>query len=117
MELKEFVKSVLVDVVNAVEETRKESSRDMHLDSGKEQRTVEFDIAVTVEDITGGKGKAGIKVFQLIEGGGEISKEAKNSSVSRIKFGVYVDTCTKEETAEQNRQFKQLNSDYSNSAR
>ena len=59
MELKEFVKSVLKDVVDAVEETRYESSRDMHLDSGKEQRTVEFDIAVTVEDNTRGSGKAG----------------------------------------------------------
>ncbi|MDP2909791.1 MAG: hypothetical protein Q8N69_01840, partial [bacterium] len=108
MELKEFVKSVLIDVVNAVEETRKESSRDMHLDGGKEQRTVEFDIAVTVEDSTAGKGKAGIKVFQLIEGGGEVSKEAKNSSESRIKFGVYIDTWTKEETVENNRQFDRL---------
>ena len=117
MDLKEFVKSVLMDVVNAVEETRKESSRDMHLDSGKEQRTVEFDIAVTVEDITEGKGKAGIKVFQLIEGGGEISKEAKNSSVSRIKFGVYVDTWTKEETIDRDRQFEQLNHENLNPAR
>ena len=95
MELKEFVKSVLKDVVDAVEETRKESSRDMHLNAGKDERTVEFDIAVTVEDVTGGTGKAGIKVFSVIEGGGELSKELKNSSASRIKFGVYVDRFTK----------------------
>lgn len=97
MELKEFVKSVLKEVVDAVEETRKESSRDMHLSPGKDQKSVEFDIAVTVEDSTSGSGRAGIKVFQLIEGGGEISKEAKNSSVSRISFSVYVDTWTKQE--------------------
>ncbi len=99
MEIKEFVKSVLKDVVDAVEETRKESSRDMHLDSAKDSRTVDFDIAVTVEDSTSGAGKAGIRVFQLIEGGGEISREAKNSSISRVKFGVHIDRWTKQETA------------------
>ena len=52
MELKEFVKNVLKDLVEAVEETRVNSNRDMHLGSGKENRTVEFDIAVTVEDAT-----------------------------------------------------------------
>jgi hypothetical protein len=110
MELKEFVKSVLKDVIDAVEETRQESLRDMHLDSGKEQRTFEFDIAVTVEDATKGTGKAGIKVFQLIEGGGEISKEAKNSSISRIRFGVYVDRWTKKENATQTAELDRLNS-------
>lgn len=99
MELKQFVKSVLIDIVNAVEETRQESSRDMHLNPGIDQRTVEFDIAVTVEDATSSSGRAGIKVFQVIEGGGDISKELKNSSVSRIKFGVYIDRLTKVEEA------------------
>ncbi len=97
MELKEFVKSVLKDIVDAVEETREESSRDMRLDASKNDRTVEFDIAVTVEDGTSGKGSAGIKVFQVMSGGGEISKELKNSSVSRIKFGVHIDAWTKDE--------------------
>lgn len=97
MELKEFVKSVLKDVVDAVEETRNESSRDMYLDSGKEQRTVEFDIAVTVEDNTRGSGRAGIRVFQLIEGSGEVNSEIKNASVSRVKFGVHIDRFTKQE--------------------
>ncbi len=99
MELKEFVKSVLKDVVGAVEETRQESSRDMFLNSVGEQRTVEFDIAVTVEDSTSASGKAGIKVFSVIEGGGETLKELKNSSVSRIKFGVHIDRWTKQEQA------------------
>lgn len=97
MELKEFIKGILRDIVDAVEEARTEGSRDMYLDSGKEDRTVEFDIAVTVEDSTSGTGKAGIKVFQMIEGGGELSREAKNSSVSRICFGIHVDRWTKEE--------------------
>lgn len=101
MELKEFVKSVLKDLVEGVEEVRKESSRDMTLASHKESnQTVEFDIAVTVEDATSGTGSAGIKVFQIIEGGGEISKEMKNSSVSRVKFGVKIDPWTKDQHAQ-----------------
>lgn len=101
MDLKEFVKNVLKDLVDAVEEVRKESSRDMTLYSHKESnQTIEFDIAVTAEDSLGGTGKAGIKVFKMIEGGGEISKESKNSTVSRIKFGVHIDTLTKQEQAE-----------------
>lgn len=99
MELKEFVKSILKDVTEAVEESRGTLARDMYLDSSKDQRTVEFDIAVTVEDSTSGSGKAGIRVFKLIEGGGEVSSEQKNSSVSRIKFGVHVDRWNKQEQA------------------
>lgn len=115
MELKQFVKSVLIDVVNAVEETRKESSRDMRLDAGKDQRTVEFDIAVTVEDATTSSGKAGIKIFQVIEGGGDISKELKNSSVSRIKFGVYINSLTKDEEIVQRAEIERLNSNHQSS--
>ena len=105
MEIKQFVKSVLKDVVDAVEETRLESSRDMYLYAGKEQRTIEFDIAVTVEDSTSSSGKAGIKVFQVIEGGGDISKGLKNIAVSRIQFGVHVDRWTKSEEVAQTARF------------
>jgi hypothetical protein len=100
MELKDFIKKVLSDLVASVEEVRMESNRDMHLTSTTENRTVEFDIAVTTEDATSASGKAGIKVFQIIEGGGNMQTENKNSSVSRIKFGVYIDTLTKEEDAQ-----------------
>lgn len=100
MELKQFIKNVLKDISEAVDDVASESKRDMHLDSLKEQRTVEFDVAVTAEDVTAASGKAGVKVFSIIEGGGETSKEIKNSSVSRIKFGVYIDRFTKEENTD-----------------
>ena len=58
---------------------------------------MEFDIAVSVEDTDAKSGKAGIKVLQFAEAGGDISKETKNSTVSRIKFGINVDTATKAE--------------------
>jgi hypothetical protein len=100
MELKQFVKNVLKDLVDAVEEARNESCRGMNLTSSQDNRTVEFDIAVTVEDSIASSGKAGIKVFQIIEGGGNMSKELKNSEVSRIKFGVSIDSFTKEELSQ-----------------
>lgn len=110
MELKEFIKGVLKDITEAVEESRNSSTRDMHLDNMKDQRTVEFDVAVAAEDVTSATGKAGIKVFSLIEGGGEASKEVKNSTVSRIKFGVHVERWTKQEEAGFEAQNRALNS-------
>jgi hypothetical protein len=112
MELKQFIKSVLKDITEAVEETRTASSRDLHLDSVKDQRTVEFDVAVTAEDMTSTAGKAGVKVFSIIEGGGEAAKEVKNSTVSRIRFGVHVDRWTKQENAGFDTQNRRVNSGY-----
>ncbi|MBU2524664.1 hypothetical protein KKG71_05745 [Patescibacteria group bacterium] len=111
MEIKEFVKSVLKDLVDVVEEVRQESARDMTLTSHKESnQTVEFDIAVTAEDSIEGSGKAGIKVFQFIEGGGGVSKASKNASVSRVKFGVYIDSLTKQEKTERKERINDDNS-------
>ena len=97
MELKQFVKNVLKDLVEAVEEVRLESSRDMRLDSEDKGRTIDFDIAVAVEDAMKGEGSAGIRVFQFLEGNGGLSTELKNSTVSRVKFGVTVARWNKEE--------------------
>lgn len=98
MELKDFVKKVLVDLDSAVSDARKETERDISFTSGKDNRTVEFDIAVSVEQVDQASGKAGVKVLQFVEAGGNMSKENKNSTISRVKFGVRMDTSTKEET-------------------
>lgn len=110
MELKEFVKKVLVDVVEAVEEARSTSSRDMHLFGNSNARTIEFDVAVTVEKSSEASGKAGIKVLELIEGGGNLSKKSIDTTVSRIQFGVYVDTVTKQESEEIQSRFREQES-------
>lgn len=98
MELKDFVKKVLIDLVQGVEEARSEAVRDMKL-FDKEGRTVEFDIAVTVEDVNKNSGKAGIRVLQFIEGDADVAKETRNSTVSRVKFGILVGGLTKDEDA------------------
>lgn len=97
MELKDFVKKVLVDLDAAVSEARSETQRDVSFTDGKDQRTVEFDIAVSAEETNAKSGKAGVKVLQFAEGGGSMSKENKNSTVSRVRFGVRIDSMTKEE--------------------
>ena len=110
MELKDFVKKVLLDLVQAVEEVRNESVRDMRLSNHKDKRTVEFDIAVSAESSSGVSGKAGVRVLQFAEAGGDINKEAKNSTVSRVRFGIDIDSLTKEEDAKQMREMQALNS-------
>jgi len=109
MNLQEFVKNVLVSIDKAVGEARNETQRDIKFSDTKDQRTVEFDIAVSVEETDAKSGKAGIRVLQFAEGGGDISKENKNSTVSRIKFGVHIDPMTKEEEARQRAMIESLN--------
>jgi len=109
MNIKEFVKNILIDVDKAVEEARKETQRDISFSHTNDQRTVEFDIAVAVEENDRSSGKAGIRVLQFIEGGGDISKEYKNSTISRIKFGVYIATMTKTESIKMQNQFNNIN--------
>lgn len=98
MELKDFVSKVLVDLNEAVDEARELTSRDMKFTTGKDNRTVEFDIAVTVEDENSASGKAGIQVLRLVEAGGTVSETSKNATVSRVSFGVHIEYLTKEET-------------------
>jgi hypothetical protein len=107
MELKEFVKKVIIDLDLAVKEAGQETEYSVSFSDKKEKRTIEFDIAVTTEDIDTKSGKTGIRVLQFAEAGGKISKENKNSTVSRISFGVHVDTITKQERQVINNQFRE----------
>jgi len=50
-----------------------------------------------VEESKSTKGKAGIRVLEFVEAGGGVDYENRNSTVSRIRFGVVVDPITKEE--------------------
>ena len=97
MELKEFVKNVLIEIDEAISEARNRTNRDISFSSGKDgKRTVEFDIAVTVESENEKGGGGGIKIFSA-DVGGKVSAINKNSTVSRIYFGVDIDALTKEE--------------------
>lgn len=112
MELKEFIKKVLIDITEAVAESREKSIYDIKLRSSGEKRTIEFDIAVSVEQNKTKEGGAGIKVLQFLEAGGQIGNEVKNSTVSRIKFGVHVNESNKDEETRfdaENKQWEEQN--------
>ncbi len=99
MNLKDFVKNVLVDINSAVDEARGTTTREITFSEKDNARTVEFDIAVSAEETDQKSGKAGIKVLQFAEAGGNLSQESKNSTVSRIVFGLRISPSTKAEQA------------------
>lgn len=101
MELKEFVKKVIIDLDKAISEANNETDRSIRFKGIKEQRTaVEFDVAVTVETVNSTEGGGQIKVWGIGQAGGEISKEFKNSTVSRVSFGVDISELTKKEDSD-----------------
>src|SRR3989338_696007 len=111
MELKDFVKKVIIDLDQAISEANKETEREIRFKGVKEQRTaVEFDVAVTVESTVTGKGGGEIKVWGIGQIGATGSIESKNSTVSRVSFGVDISESTKKEKTEEisriNNQFK-----------
>ena len=91
MDLESFVKTTIIQIIKAVKESSKELDlgEEIFVGTRADKRCIEFDVAVSAEEGDVKKGKAGIRVLQFIEGGGELSKEVKNSTVSRIQFGVY----------------------------
>jgi hypothetical protein len=112
MDLKEFVKKVIMDLDQAVSEANQETKREVRFKGVKEQRTaLEFDVAVTVEATESGKAGGEIKVWGIGEAGASGTTELKNSTVSRVSFGIDIGEYTKVERAEQSArlsgQFKQ----------
>ncbi|MDO8463449.1 MAG: hypothetical protein Q7S96_04245 [bacterium] len=101
MELKDFVQRVLLDLVEAVEGASTTAVRKMKLTDNEQHRTVEFDIAVTVEQETNVTGKGGIRVLHFVEAGGDVGEQTRNATVSRVQFGVKIDPWTKEEEKRQ----------------
>lgn len=109
MELKEFIAKVIADTVEAVDDSSGIASREITLASRADRRTIEFDVAVSAEETTTTNGKAGVKVLAFMEAGGDMGRESKNSTVSRITFGVDVSTITKQERASQQMAYNQRN--------
>ena len=100
MNLKDFVKNVLVDLNDAVDEARgKPLNRNVQFSQNEQRRTIEFDIAVTAEERGSKQGGGGVRVLQLADIGGKTSKTKTNTVVSRITFGLYIDPLTHQENA------------------
>jgi hypothetical protein len=88
MELEEFIKRSIIDIVKGVKGAAKDLESCLYLIDAEGKRTIEFDIAVTAEANENLNGKVGIKVLSLLSGGGEVGSNIKNSKVSRISFGI-----------------------------
>jgi hypothetical protein len=105
MDLREFVRTSLTDIVSGISDAQRTEgvggliapdgigTHQFAVDSGAVNETrivstvVKFDVAVTAEHTKSGSGGAGIKIA-VVEAklGGEI--EAKDSRVSRVQFSV-----------------------------
>ncbi|CAN5464959.1 hypothetical protein BH10PSE19_BH10PSE19_11160 [soil metagenome] len=113
MELKDFIKTVLIDLITGVDEAKTELSDqngslicaplgpayrtefDMHIDAmGRYYQKVEFDVAVTASDESTmqgkAQGKAGLIKVLSISADIDGSLKYNNSMVSRVKFHVPV---------------------------
>jgi len=104
MDLKEFTKETLIQIVQGVEEANfvlaekhahvtshaiKNSSGGILIDHNYINAVeVNFDVAVTASETDGTKGGGGIKVAQILHGGIETSKSTENQSISRVRFSL-----------------------------
>lgn len=109
MELQEFVKDVIVQLDNAVNEAGSQTSREVRFVDNAGARTLEFDIAVSISDVDKKGGKAGVQVLRFVEAGGDVSKEVTSSTVSRVVFGVKIDSYTKDENEQSARELEEQN--------
>jgi hypothetical protein len=109
MDLETFVKNSLMQIVRAVDSASEESVRYITLTSTAGQRTVEFDVAVTVENDQKMGGKAAIKVLHFVGDDTSLETVNKNSTVSRVMFGVHIDIDKKEEQERKRRQIEEIN--------
>jgi hypothetical protein len=98
MDLKMFVTTTLVQIIEGVQEAIKQispsgSSAKINPTSNhalySDPKDVNFDVAVTVADKVSGEGKAGLKVMSIEIGGGG-GKISESEAVSRIQFSVPV---------------------------
>ena len=108
MELKDFIKNVLVDISTAIEESQDVLSQKacvaplvtggnctsgIRTSNGYAKISdIDFDVAVTTEskDGTSSEAKGGIKVLDVINLGGGAKDERHNlsQSVSRVRFSI-----------------------------
>ncbi len=83
MEVKEFVKTILKDVNEAVDESDNEKFRS-YLKQSLSEGYIEFDLAVVSKKEA--SGKVGAEVLGI---GGKTEGSISNEAVNRIKFKVY----------------------------
>ncbi len=94
MELKDFIKHALLDVVSGVEEANKEIDRfrltsQKHYGTDENGQKVEFDISVIVNESSENDLNGGLKIASFNFGGGKKQSES-NQNLHKIKFEVFI---------------------------
>ena len=98
MDLKEFTKQALVQIVEGTKEANdviKQYNANIHnedVDSNTgisySLTNVDFDVAITATEIEGANGGGGIKVMGVFNAGGEIESKTENQTISRVKYTI-----------------------------
>lgn len=104
MNLKEFTKQTLLQIVESVSEINKEIAHtganipatfyqsggkvtENNSDAGKGIVDVDFDVAITATDASSAEGGAGLTVLS-ISLGGKMDSKTENQIISRVKFSL-----------------------------
>lgn len=108
MDLKTFIKTTLIQIGEAITESESELKNhdilvsprfyqsDKYLpmyNPGNFQPSItmiDFDVAITVQEEKGKKGKAELSIASVFSVGGELGKENISSTISRVKFQIPV---------------------------
>ena len=100
MELKTFVKNVLLDLISVMDEVEEKTVRTVYIAKPHDNNNcVMFDIAVTTENVMK-EGTEGVIKVLGVSINGEVGKELKNENISRISFGVYISSSNKKQEVE-----------------
>jgi len=84
MEVKQFVKTILKEVSEAVEESTKESDTHEFTMYFGDNKKIDFDLAVVLEK--SGEGKVGAEIFKIVSG--KLQGKLSEQIVNRIKFSI-----------------------------
>lgn len=98
MNLDKFLEEVVRSLINTKNSLQKEFKRKISFNY-KNNECIKFDIAVTAEKESSKSGEGGIQVLN-IGGKGKITTENKNSTISRIQFGLIINEKTFSEEEE-----------------
>ncbi len=84
MEVKEFVKTILKEVTEAVEESTKESKTHEFSTYEGGDKKIKFNLAVVLEK--SGEGKVGADIFKIVSG--KLQGKLSEQVVNRLEFSV-----------------------------
>ena len=89
MELKEFVKDILLQIVNAANECNEDfvnNSIDASIENPHGCSMTDFDLAVESVETDKKGGGVSIQVLQVFKAGGELGTGSSNKQTNRVKF-------------------------------